>query len=203
MSSIPSRCLTVTGMAQASRIARTASATRSGSAIRQAPNCPDCTRSEGQPQLRLISWYPQSSAQRAQRARSSGSLPPICSASGCSWGAKARKRARSPWISAPVVTISVYRRARRLSRRQKKRQCRSDQSMSGAVQKRWLWQWADMRFACKAIKTGILSRIRRNYRSCMRLAWWDSSWVSFCSSSRISARTSLAWGSSTRSARSR
>ena len=37
------------------RIALTQSATSCGSAIRQAPNAPFCTRSDGQPQLRLIS----------------------------------------------------------------------------------------------------------------------------------------------------
>jgi hypothetical protein len=41
-----------------------------------------------------------------------------------------------PWISAPVVTISVYSRALRVSRRWKKRQCRSVQSSIGATQKR-------------------------------------------------------------------
>ena len=49
------RCLTVTGMSTASRIAFTQSATSSGSAIRQAPKAPRCTRSDGQPQFRLIS----------------------------------------------------------------------------------------------------------------------------------------------------
>ncbi len=40
---------------RASRIAATHSATRCGSCIRHAPKRPDCTRSEGQPTLRLIS----------------------------------------------------------------------------------------------------------------------------------------------------
>ena len=52
---MPIRCFTVTGSATASRIAFTQSATSCGSAIRQAPNEPRCTRSLGQPQLRLIS----------------------------------------------------------------------------------------------------------------------------------------------------
>ena len=51
----PSRCLTVTGIFTASRMARTQSATSSGSAIRQAPNAPRCTRSLGQPMFRLTS----------------------------------------------------------------------------------------------------------------------------------------------------
>jgi hypothetical protein len=54
-SSIAMRDLTVTGMRTASRIAPTSRATSSGSAIKHAPKRPDCTRSLGQPQLRLIS----------------------------------------------------------------------------------------------------------------------------------------------------
>ena len=46
---------TVTGTATASCIAFTHAATSCGSAIRQAPNAPCCTRSDGQPQFRLIS----------------------------------------------------------------------------------------------------------------------------------------------------
>ena len=38
-----------------SRIAATQSPTSAGSRIRQAPKRPDCTRSDGQPTLRLIS----------------------------------------------------------------------------------------------------------------------------------------------------
>ena len=53
--SMPMRCFTVTGRLTASRIAFTQSATSCGSAIRQAPNEPRCTRSLGQPQFRLIS----------------------------------------------------------------------------------------------------------------------------------------------------
>jgi endonuclease/exonuclease/phosphatase (EEP) superfamily protein YafD len=41
--------------ATASRIAATHSATSAGSRMRQAPKRPDCTRSDGQPTLRLIS----------------------------------------------------------------------------------------------------------------------------------------------------
>ena len=52
---MPMRCLTVTGMDTASTIALTQSATSAGSAMRQAPKDPRCTRSLGQPQLRLIS----------------------------------------------------------------------------------------------------------------------------------------------------
>jgi hypothetical protein len=46
-SSMPMRHFTVTGTATAARIAATHSATSAGSAIRQAPKRPDCTRSEG------------------------------------------------------------------------------------------------------------------------------------------------------------
>ena len=55
LSSTPIRHFTVTGTPTAARIAATHSATRTGSAIRQAPKLPRCTRSDGQPQLRLIS----------------------------------------------------------------------------------------------------------------------------------------------------
>jgi hypothetical protein len=41
--------------AHAPRMAATQLATSSGSAIRQAPKRPSCTRSDGQPTLRLIS----------------------------------------------------------------------------------------------------------------------------------------------------
>ena len=47
--------VTVTGIATASFIALTQSATRDGRNIRQAPKAPFCTRSEGQPTLRLTS----------------------------------------------------------------------------------------------------------------------------------------------------
>ena len=52
---MPIRVLTVTGTGAAARIARTHVATRSGSAIRQAPKRAFCTRSDGQPTFRLIS----------------------------------------------------------------------------------------------------------------------------------------------------
>ena len=52
---MPMRHLTVTGTATRARIAATQRATSSGSAIRQAPKRPSCTRSDGQPTLRLIS----------------------------------------------------------------------------------------------------------------------------------------------------
>jgi hypothetical protein len=52
---MPIRHFTVTGMSEASRMARTQSATSDGSAIRQAPKRPDCTRSDGQPTLRFTS----------------------------------------------------------------------------------------------------------------------------------------------------
>ncbi len=55
LSSMPMRCLTVTGTLTSRRMAATPSATTSGVAIRQAPNEPFCTRSLGQPTLRLIS----------------------------------------------------------------------------------------------------------------------------------------------------
>ena len=54
-SSMPMRHLTVTGTDTRACIAATQRATSSGSAIRQAPKRPSCTRSDGQPTLRLIS----------------------------------------------------------------------------------------------------------------------------------------------------
>jgi hypothetical protein len=54
-SSIPMRHLTVTGMRTAATMAATQSPTNAGSAIRQAPKRPSCTRSDGQPTLRLTS----------------------------------------------------------------------------------------------------------------------------------------------------
>ena len=54
-SSMPMRHLTVTGTRTRARMAATQRATSSGSAIRQAPKRPSCTRSDGQPTLRLIS----------------------------------------------------------------------------------------------------------------------------------------------------
>ena len=54
-SSMPMRHFTVTGIATAAFIAATQSPTSAGSAIRQAPKRPSCTRSDGQPTLRLIS----------------------------------------------------------------------------------------------------------------------------------------------------
>ena len=42
-------------LAQCARIAATQSATSAGSRMRHAPKRPDCTRSDGQPTLRLIS----------------------------------------------------------------------------------------------------------------------------------------------------
>jgi len=85
-SSMPMRHLTVTGTSVASRMARTHAATSAGSAIRQAPKRPDCTRSEGQPTLRLISAKPASAAMRLASASSAGSEPPSCTARGCSAG---------------------------------------------------------------------------------------------------------------------
>ena len=52
---MPMRHFTVTGIATAAFIAATQSPTSAGSAIRQAPKRPSCTRSDGQPMLRLIS----------------------------------------------------------------------------------------------------------------------------------------------------
>ena len=54
-SSTPMRHLTVTSRGCAARIAAQQSATSAGSRMSTAPNVPDCTRSDGQPQLRLIS----------------------------------------------------------------------------------------------------------------------------------------------------
>ena len=54
-SSTPMRHFTVTSTATLARISAIQSATRSGLCIKTAPKAPDCTRSLGQPQLRLIS----------------------------------------------------------------------------------------------------------------------------------------------------
>jgi hypothetical protein len=51
----PEAVLDRDGSALASRIARTQSATSSGSAIRHAPKAPRCTRSLGQPTFRFTS----------------------------------------------------------------------------------------------------------------------------------------------------
>jgi hypothetical protein len=72
----------------------------------------------------------------AARAIASGSLPPSCSATGCSASEKPRMRSRSPCSTAPVVTISVYSRTRRETWRRKNRQCRSVQSIIGATERR-------------------------------------------------------------------
>ena len=71
-SSMPMRHLTVTGIVTAAFMAATQSPTSAGSAIRQAPKRPSCTRSDGQPALRLISSKPRSAPiarARGQRAR--------------------------------------------------------------------------------------------------------------------------------------
>src|SRR3984957_16343318 len=106
-SSMPMRHFTVTGIDTAAFIAATQSPTSAGSAIRQAPKRPSCTRSDGQPALRLISSKPRSAPIRAQAASARGSEPPSCNARGCSAASKRRSRARSPCSTAPVVSISV------------------------------------------------------------------------------------------------
>src|SRR3984957_16638266 len=65
---MPMRHLTVTGIATSAFMAATPSPTSAGSAIRQAPKRPSCTRSDGQPTLRLISSNPASAQMRAQAA---------------------------------------------------------------------------------------------------------------------------------------
>ena len=104
---MPSRCLTVTGTSTTARIARTASATTSGYAMRQAPKRPRWTRSLGHPTFRPTSSYPQSTAARAASASADGSSPPNCSATGCSRSSYASSRSRSPCTTAAAVTISV------------------------------------------------------------------------------------------------
>ena len=71
---------------------------------------------------------------RAASASLAGSEPPSCRATGCSSGLKASRRSRLPCNTASAVTISVYSRARRVSSRWKNRQCRSVQSIMGAMQ---------------------------------------------------------------------
>ena len=107
-SSTPMRHFTVTGTGPAaSIIAAAQSATSAGVRISAAPKQPDCTRSDGQPTLRLISSNPISRPIAAAAASSAGTDPPSCSASGRSSGWKASSRSRSPRRTAPVVTISV------------------------------------------------------------------------------------------------
>ena len=65
---MPMRHFTVTGIDTAAFMAATQSPTSAGSAIRQAPKRPSCTRSDGQPTLRLISSKPKLGAD----ARASG-----------------------------------------------------------------------------------------------------------------------------------
>ena len=68
-SSTPIRHFTVTGTGPAAAIiAATQSATSSGVRISAAPKQPDCTRSDGQPTLRLISSKPSSRPTRAAAA---------------------------------------------------------------------------------------------------------------------------------------
>jgi hypothetical protein len=83
----------------------------------------------------------------AHCARSAGSLPPSCNATGCSLASKSRWRGTSPCSSAPVVTISVYRSVRRVSRRWKYRQCRSVQSIIGATDMRQAVDFVEFSFA--------------------------------------------------------
>src|SRR5690606_2646016 len=148
-SSTPNRHLTVTGTGQASCMAATHSATSAGSRIRQAPNRPACTRSEGQPQLRLTSSKPASAAMRAASASRSGSLPPNCRATGCSDGSIASSRARSPRITALAWTISVYRRACGARTRWNTRQWVSVQSIIGATDRRTEAAYRVCRRFCK------------------------------------------------------
>ena len=93
-SSMPMRHFTVTGIATAAFIAATQSPTSAGSAIRHAPKRPSCTRSEGQPTLRLISSIAELLADaRASRERRGIASRQAASATGCSAGSKPRSRA--------------------------------------------------------------------------------------------------------------
>src|SRR5882672_2882166 len=73
---------------------------------------------------------------RAAFARSPGSLPPSCRASGCSSASKRSRRSRSPRRIAPVVIISVYSSVSGENPRRKYRQRRSVQSIMGATETR-------------------------------------------------------------------
>ena len=73
-SSTPIRHFTVTGTGPAAAIIAAAqSATSAGVRISAAPKQPDCTRSDGQPTLRLISSNPISRPTAAAAASASGS----------------------------------------------------------------------------------------------------------------------------------
>src|SRR3569833_3078655 len=65
-----------------------------------------------------------------------GSLPPSCSATGCSLASKPSSRVRSPCSTASAVTISVYSSACFVTQRCSTRQGLSVQSIIGATEKR-------------------------------------------------------------------
>ena len=108
-SSTPMRHLTVTGTGPAaSIIAAAQSATSSGVRISAAPKQPDCTRSDGQPTLRLISSKPRSRADRGGGGELRGLRPAELQRQRLLLRAEGQQplpvaRAAPP----PVVTISV------------------------------------------------------------------------------------------------
>src|SRR3569623_2662493 len=73
---------------------------------------------------------------RLSCASLAGSLPPSCSATGCSLVAKPSSRARSPCSTASAVTISVYSSAFFVRQRCSTRHGLSVQSIIGATEKR-------------------------------------------------------------------
>src|SRR5690606_13104606 len=89
-------------------------------------------------------------------------LPPSCNATECSAVSKSRCRGTSPCSNAPVVIISVYRRALGASKRWKYRQCRSVTSIMGATHRRQPdGSGVDFETANVWDRGGVLMKIRR------------------------------------------
>src|SRR5690606_19153320 len=89
-------------------------------------------------------------------------LPPSCNATECSAVSKSRWRGTSPCSNAPVVIISVYRRALGASKRWKYRQCRSVTSIMGATHRRQPdGSGVDFETANVWDRGGVLMKIRR------------------------------------------
>src|SRR5690606_4303347 len=92
---MPIRCLTLTGSPVSASAARH-SPTRVGPAIRQAPNRPLRTRSEGQPTSRFSSTSPTRAPTSPAALSPAGSEPPSCSTTAPSPGPRANRRPAAP-----------------------------------------------------------------------------------------------------------
>mmetsp|Transcript_65796 Transcript_65796/g.175931 ORF Transcript_65796/g.175931 Transcript_65796/m.175931 type:complete len:234 (-) Transcript_65796:66-767(-) len=108
-SSTPKRHFTVTGSSTRAVMARMQSRTTSGFRMSAAPNSPlPLTRSEGHPQLRLISSYPHDWTISEAWARDCGTLPPSWQTIGCSFSPKSRNPStRVAWQRVLSTHISV------------------------------------------------------------------------------------------------